>query len=425
MDFSLFRNKNFSILIIGQMVSILGNNIQNLALSLYILSITQSTAQFASVLVVTMIPKIFLGPVAGVFVDRWDRKKLVVCLDLLCGLVTFLAAFQFYRNGCLGLIEIYTLAGVFSLIGIFLEPALGTIIPSIIEKDKLMQANSLTSFIFSSINLLGPLVSGMLYGFFGLFIILVINAVTFLFSGLCEMMLSLPKIEKCNDEKKKTIRMDLMEGVCFLKGHKILLNMVFMSLAINFVYTPIMSIGVIHISKNFFKVSDPSLGLLQSGLVLAGLVSPLVISIISNKLSVVRIYLFTIVVIAFDLGMISLATSDLFVKFGIVGYKGFVIMGLFVFINVVMIGVLNMASSTFHQKETPNEMLGRVTTLRSTLTVSIIPLGQILYGFLFEFFAVWQCVLLSSAIMFIVIVTLGRKLFEMDKTITLKVAEGV
>lgn len=87
MNSKLLKQKDFLLLMAGQFVSMMGSQFQSFAVSLYILKITGSATKFASVLVIMMIIQVLLGPVAGVFADWFDRKKIIVLLDFLNGVI--------------------------------------------------------------------------------------------------------------------------------------------------------------------------------------------------------------------------------------------------------------------------------------------------------------------------------------------------
>lgn len=80
---SLLKQRDFTLLIFGNLVSLLGSNMQQFALSLYVLDLTGSATIFASILSISVIPRLILTPIAGVFGDWFDRKKSIVFLDYL------------------------------------------------------------------------------------------------------------------------------------------------------------------------------------------------------------------------------------------------------------------------------------------------------------------------------------------------------
>lgn len=78
MSLKLINQKDFSLLILGKLVSLVGSNMQQFALSLYVLTLTGSATIFASILSISIIPRLILSPIAGVFGDWFDRKKSIV-----------------------------------------------------------------------------------------------------------------------------------------------------------------------------------------------------------------------------------------------------------------------------------------------------------------------------------------------------------
>src|SRR5690606_26687109 len=87
MNFKLMKQKDFSLLILGKLVSLVGSNMQQFALSLYVLEITGSATIFASILSVSILPRLLLSPIAGVFGDWFNRKKTIVLLDFINGII--------------------------------------------------------------------------------------------------------------------------------------------------------------------------------------------------------------------------------------------------------------------------------------------------------------------------------------------------
>ena len=130
--------KDFSLLMLGSLVSKIGTYFQDFALSLYVLKITGSGMKFASVLAITLIPQIIFGPFMGVIADRFDRKKIIVTLDILSGVVVGITAVVFKLNGGISLPYIYVLVIILSMISLLFSPTIGAIIPSIMKKEELL-----------------------------------------------------------------------------------------------------------------------------------------------------------------------------------------------------------------------------------------------------------------------------------------------
>ncbi|WP_294188744.1 MFS transporter [uncultured Clostridium sp.] len=107
MKFNLLREKNFSLLMFGKITSLIGSNMQSFALSLFVLSTTGSATKFASILAITLIPQLLLGPFAGVIVDWFYRKNILIVLDLISGIVVTIFAVSYFITGEISLTNIY------------------------------------------------------------------------------------------------------------------------------------------------------------------------------------------------------------------------------------------------------------------------------------------------------------------------------
>lgn len=174
MKLNLFGKKDFSLLMLAKTASLIGTQLQDFALSLYVLKITGSASIFASVLAVALIPQLVLGPISGVFADWFNRKKIIVYMDIIQGILVALYAIIFAVNGKVGLGFIYALVISITLCSVVYQPAASTIIPTIVDKEELLDANAVNTLIMNMGNLIAPALGGILFGVFG---------ITFVFRG--------------------------------------------------------------------------------------------------------------------------------------------------------------------------------------------------------------------------------------------------
>jgi MFS family permease len=425
MNMKLLNNRDFVLLILGQLVSFFGSKVQSFALSLYVLSVTNSTAQFASVLAISMLPNLVLGPFAGVLVDWWDRKKIVVWLDLISGVVVLLAALVYHLNGELSLNFIYCLSIIFSIIGLLFAPASNTLIPSIVPKDELIEANSISSMVFNIASFVTPLIAGLLYGMFGLMVIFLINGASFIISGISEMFIRIPKIDQRNKKMTpKQFAKDFIEGIMYVKQSKVIFSLLLLALALNFFYSPIMSIGIIHLCKQVFQVSDKTYGLMQSILVTASFITPVILPWISKRTTISRLLLFNLTCVSLQVGLIAFVTTDLFRVTLFNDQVAFIALTGIIFATIIFVSLGNMSLMTIMQKTIPLELMGRVGTFRSSMVMAIIPLGQLIFGFLFDHLPTWQCFMLSSVFMLVTIIAFRKPLLEYDQIEALEKTEA-
>jgi len=227
MKVNLLKQKDFSLLMLGKLVSLIGTQMQNFALSLYVLKITGSATKFASVLALTILPQVFLGPIAGVFADWFERKKIIVYLDMLSGIMIGIYAVIYKVNGGLSLGNIYFLVITMSIISLLFSPAISTIMPTIVKKDELVDANGINSFIMNLGNLVAPVIAGVLFGFYGMFTILIINSISFIASSISEMFINIPKMNKRPEKiNLSSFYNDFSKGINFIKNKKIMANII-------------------------------------------------------------------------------------------------------------------------------------------------------------------------------------------------------
>lgn len=198
------KNKNFIIIVIGQIISLFGNAIQRFSMSLYLLAFTGSTATFATILSLSTIPYIIFAPIAGRLSDKINKKKIMVYLDLFCFALIGVYAFILFKGNDNVLI-VGTVMFILSICATLYGPAVTSSIPQIVEEEKLTSANGVINQVGSIVNFVGPILAGILYGLLGIKIIVIINAVSFLISAIMEMFLNIPDVEIENIDIKNEV----------------------------------------------------------------------------------------------------------------------------------------------------------------------------------------------------------------------------
>ena len=149
-------DKNFNILVLGQIISLFGSSIQRFALSLYLLDLTGSASVFATILAISMIPVVLISPIAGMLADRGDKKKLMVLLDVLSAvLLMAYAGVVFNSNDHVFIIA--TVMVLLSTISTIYQPVVSTCIPVIVADENLVRANAIIQQVSSLSNFLGPI----------------------------------------------------------------------------------------------------------------------------------------------------------------------------------------------------------------------------------------------------------------------------
>jgi MFS family permease len=185
----VLRQRNFALLWFGQLISLTGDYVLIVALPFYTYQLTGSVLATGVMFLVQALPGLFLGSLAGVFVDRWDRRWTMIASDLLrAGVLLFLLL---VRSRDLVWI-IYVVAFTEQLISLFFIPAKGAIIPNLVEEQHLMAANSLNSTSDAITRLVGPPLGGALLALLGLSSTVFIDSASYLVSAVMILLISMP-----------------------------------------------------------------------------------------------------------------------------------------------------------------------------------------------------------------------------------------
>lgn len=242
MSLKLLKQKDFTLLVSGKLFSLLGSNMLQFALSLYVLSLTGSATLFASILSITIFPRLLFSPLAGVFGDWFDRKKSIVVLNLINSLIIGGFALIYSLEGGISIPLIYILVVLLEITEIFFHSAIAAVLPSIVDKEDYLQANSLNSAVMNMGNILSPIIAALLYGAYGMKIILTVTSITFLLSTAIKTFISMPKSHSQPDKISiKAFKRDFSEGIKSIKNNLLLSTMIGLGTIINFSVSPLLA----------------------------------------------------------------------------------------------------------------------------------------------------------------------------------------
>ena len=426
MNTKVLKNKNFLLLMLGKAVSMLGSNMQQFALSLYVLAVTGSATIFASMMSISILPRLILSPVAGVFGDWFDRKKSIVALDFISGLLICAYALYYSISGELSLVSIYVLVILLEVTEVFFSSAMAAAVPSIVEKDELFQANSVKSVITSFCSIAAPILASLLCGLVGLHIILVICGISFILSALSELTIEIPATHK--KPKKINIaafKIDLVEGIKIIKDHKMIMNIIGIGMIINFCLSPLFSVGLIFIIREILKGSELQYGLFSTILALAMFIAPITLGHIAQKMKVGKLLVYVFALTAALIGLLASASSNLFIGLFTTNTVPFIVITFISFLIGMIVTLINITVGTLFGTVVPKEFMGRTgAVLNLGLTVAM-PLGQMISGIGLDLLPASYIVASTAGIMFLAILIYRKPLLEADNSTQEKVKDDI
>lgn len=402
----LFR-KDFTLLVIAQITSVLGSAILRFVLSLYILDITGRVDIFAMIFAVTSIPGILLGPFGGAIADRFSRKKIIVILDFVSSALILLL-FILLGLGLANIAVIAMFLVFFAIKGNMYQPAVMAAVPTLVCEKRLVQANGIVNGVQSISFLAGPILGGILYGAIGVHSLLAITAVIIFLSAVMEIFIKIPFTKREMEGKVvETFITDLKDTFFYvLKENPIVMKLLLISAPLNMLITPFYIIGTPFILRTVLQSSETQFGVGMAFAPFAGIIGAFSIGFLSKRMTLSHLYRYLALYSIMILPM-AFAVTPIMLNMGFwqpfITYSAFG--GLFIFMGTVMsIFVISTI-----QKETPDELLGKVMALIGTISQSVQPLGLMLYGFAFEQFSASLFIPVMIACFFGIVLTVVGK----------------
>ncbi len=187
---AVLRQRNFAMLWLGQLVSQIGDMVLIIALPFYVYQLTGSLLHTGLMYIVETLPRVLLGSLAGVFVDRWDRRWTMIVSDLGRAGVLLLLLLVHSPNH---LWLLYAVACMQSVLSLFFAPALSAITPVLVAEQHLVAANALHSLSESVMRFIGPPLGGALLALVGLRGVVLVDSVSFVFSAAMILLIAVPK----------------------------------------------------------------------------------------------------------------------------------------------------------------------------------------------------------------------------------------
>lgn len=370
--------KNFTLLVLGQASSLFGNYILRLALSMYVLETTGSAAVFAGILSAATIPSILLAPFGGILADRANRRNIMVALDALTGLAVLCAAVVL--PGSHALVVIGGLLVVLSVFGAFETPTVQACIPQMLAGDNIIRGNAVVNQIASISYLTAPLLGGILYAAFGLKPVMFASVVCFFITASFEWFIKLGyRPEDAQGNMLSMIRNDFISSIRFImKEQPDIMKLLFLAALSRFFVMGIAMVGIPFLVRTILGLDAKFYGGAESALAVATILGSLAAGLFTGKLKFGKLYivLAAIGICIIPVGIVFLFPADAVIRY-VVSVASFC--GMQAAISIFSIFAVSMI-----QQKTPDHLLGKVMAYTSAITMCAQPVGQMVYGFLFD-----------------------------------------
>ena len=375
-------SKDFIIMVVGQIISILGSALLRFALSLFVLDITGRADLFAVLFAISSLP-ILLTPFGGAIADRLNRRNLMVLFDFVSSGIVWMFFIGLLTDNhsvlWIGLVMV-----LLSFISAMYTPAVMASIPLLVSDQKLEQANGIVNGVQALAGVTAPVLGGILYGMLGLKTLVIVSGLLFFFTAIVEMFMTIPFVKRSYDgHLMPTLIKDMKEGFTYVVKQTFILKCTLLAALLNLLLTPLFIVGVPIILRVTMKSSDTLYGIGMGIIDFATILGALTMGYFAKKLRIHTLYIW-VLMSAFL--VIPMAMSVLPRALQIGYYPSYSLFIGCALIIAMMMTIISIYVMTLVQKETPNEQLGKVMAIMMAVSQCMAPLGQMGYGLLFEFF---------------------------------------
>lgn len=400
-------SKNFSLLIAGQAVSLFGNCILDFALSMYVLEITGSATIFAGFLALAMLPTIFLSPLGGVLADRANRRNIMVVLDFIAGVIVLLAVIMIDRGNSLAIIGM-TLV-IQSILGAFENPTVQACVPQMQTGDNIIRGNAVVNQISALSALVAPFIGSMLYMSFGLKPVMYAGATCFFVTAIFECFIKLENIRHKEKENIcRIIKNDLRCSVRFISREKpCILKILSLVAVVAFFIQGLALVGFPYIVRTILGLNANYYGAAISILSFASIVGSIIAGLLATKFKIrkLNITLFGIGFFLLPVGIIFMNIANVYIKY--------IALIISFFLIQIAACVFSIFALSIIQQLTPENMIGKVMAYTATFSLCAQPLGQIIYGMLFDkFSSMIYVVVIPTGLILCVIGFISKRFFR-------------
>lgn len=370
--------KNFTLLVLGQVSSLFGNFILKFALSMYVLEVTGSAAIYAGILAIAAVPTILLSPLGGILADRANRRNIMVGLDLLTGISILCSNLLFSESN--GIAVIGVLLVLLSIIGAFESPTVQACVPQMQTGDNIIKGNAIVNQVAAVAALIAPILGSLLYVTFGLKSVMSASMICFFITALFECFIKLEYTQaEYHEGIFSIVKNDFSVSMRFIsKEQPSILKILLLAALVSFFVMGTVMVGLPYIVRTILNMNAEYYGAAESMLGVSAILGSVAAGLLTGKLKMRKLSLVLAALGAFlvPAGIVFLVPAGTITRYAI---------NVTAFCGVQMTAcIFSIFALSYIQQKTPNHLIGKVMAYISTISICAQPIGQTIYGLLFD-----------------------------------------
>jgi len=385
------ENKNWKsniiLLLVSQTISIFGSSLVQYALIWFITLNTNSGTIMSIFIICGFLPTLILSPFAGVWADKYDRKKLMIFADAFIALATLVMAVVFFM-GYDSLYLLFFMSSLRALGSGVHSPAINAFIPQIVPEDMLTKVNAANSTIWSLVTLVSPMLSAFLLNLVSIELILLIDVVTAAIGiSVLSFFVHGPSTIKKSNKQDNDYLKDLKEGIAYIKDHSYIKVYFLFIIVFYFMISPLAFLTTLQIPRTYgkevWRLSTMEI-VFSSGAILGGFIMASWGGF-KNKVHSM----------AFSTVLTGIVTILLGLKFNFFIYLSIM------FISGLIMPIFGTPATVLLQQKVNPDYQGRIFSISNMIHSSMMPLAMLIFGPLADIIEIEIMLLGTGVIMFI------------------------
>lgn len=382
-----YWEKNIILFLVSQTISLFGSSLVQYAIMWHITLETQSGIMMTIAIICGFLPTFFISPFAGVWADRYNRKRLIMLADSFIALATLILAILFYR-GYNALWLLFVVSAIRALGSGIQMPAIGAFIPQLVSEDKLTKVNATNGSIQALVMLVSPMLSGALLTIATIETIFFIDVITALIAVLVLLLfLHAPVHAKAINKATSSYFTDLREGFKYINNHAYVKRFFVFCAFFFLLVAPVAFLTPLQVTRSFgndiWRLTAIeivfSLGMMLGGITMASWGG------FRNKVHTMTLASLVIGACTFVLGVVPIFGIYLF----------------FMGLSGVAIPLFNTPSTVLLQEKVEEDFLGRVFGVLGMISSTMMPLGMLVFGPLADLIKIEWLLIGTGLLMFI------------------------
>lgn len=392
----MFYERNILLLYFGKLSSVMGSSVYTFAIGLYILSITGSGLSFSVNIALSIVPVILISPFAGVIADRFNKKTVMVAMDMLSA-GAMLGLYIFSSRYDLSVRTVYTATFFMAIINTVFSITTESLIPEIVKPDQLIGVNSVSRIIDSASAILGPVLGGVVFAFVDIRLFILINAVSFFVSALSEMFIEYTPRE-ADHNADESVKIQIRNAAEYIWDYKEVLRIFAALVFLNFSLGLAVNVPLPYILNTVLKIDPAEFGLTQSFVPIGIITGALAVQKLMERIDYSRLLLRVSLVLGVLMSLLGLPvipvmryllTADMYVP-----YYSIILFFMGICISLIDIPLIYKLQTSIDEA-----MRGRVLSIGITIAKIVLPAALILSGVLINIVPIYTICIFGGLVL--------------------------